>query len=239
MNRLFDIEIDEKPGALAFSTDAFLLFAMLPAAPKKRACELGTGNGAIALLAASRGKFGEIDAVEVQESLAASARKNAERNGLSEKVRIIGSDVKDLPPAMNGRYDTVFFNPPYLKNDSLHVNADETDRACRHEIYGGIDDFCAAAARLLKNGGDAYAVYRPERMADIFCAMRARGIEPKRLITVFPSENDSPCLILVKAKKGAASGLVCDRPLYIYEDKEKKIYKSKFAEIYESGVIGK
>ena len=238
MNKLFDIEIDERPGSLAFSTDAFLLFAMLPQTPKKRACELGTGSGAIALLAASRGKFGSVDAVEIQSVLAESARSNAEKNGLAGKVNVINADIKDLPTSMNGRYDAVFFNPPYLKNDSLNTNSDEADRACRHEIYGGISDFCSAAARLLKNGGDVYTVYRPERTADLLYAMKSRGLEPKRMITVFPSESDKPCLILVKAKKGASSGMIFERPLYIYKDKTNKIYRDDFAEIYESGVIG-
>ncbi len=237
MNRLFDIEIDEKKGALAFSTDAFLLFSMLPKSPRKLACELGTGNGAIALLAVSRGKFGRADAVEIQSELAESARQNAERNGLSDKVSVIESDVSALPSAMNGRYDAVFFNPPYLKNDSKNVNRDEVDRACRREIFGGISAFCISAARLLKNGGDAYIVYRPERTADLICALRAAGLEPKRLVTVFPTATSKPCLILVKAKKGAAGGLVFEPPLYIYKDENKREYTDEFKEIYESGTI--
>ncbi len=236
MNKLFDVSVSEKEGALAFSTDAFLLFAMLPEAKDKTACELGTGNGSVAMLAASRGKFAHVDAVEVQSGLIDSARENVRRNGLSDKVTVIGSDLRDLPSCMNGCYDAVFFNPPYLKNDSKNTNCDETNRACRHEIYGDISDFCKAAARLLKNGGDAYAVYRPERLADLICALRGSGLEPKRMTTVCPTEEDGPSLILMKAKKGARAGLICERPAYIYKTGTRE-YREEFLKIYESGVI--
>ena len=68
--------------------------------------------------------------------------------------------------------------------------------------------------------------------------MRDAKLEPKRLLTVFPTVGSAPCLILIQAKKGASSGLVFDRPLYIYKDENKREYSDVFAKIYESGTIG-
>ena len=103
----------------------------------------------------------------------------------------------------------------------------------RRELNGTIDDFCAAASRLLKFGGLFYVVYRPDRMAELFAALHKANLEPKRMITVYPSAHDKPCLILAEAKKGAKPSLVQAPPLIIYRDKEKQIYTPEMDRVYE------
>ena len=72
--RLFDINdsvrLIQRQGTLAFGTDAYLLSAFLRPMPRARALELGCGNGVISLLAATRGRFSHIDAVEIQPHVA-------------------------------------------------------------------------------------------------------------------------------------------------------------------------
>ena len=105
----------------------------------------------------------------------------------------------------------------------------------RHEVLGGIDDFCAAAGRCLKYGGIFYAVYRPERMAELFRAMQNAGIEPKRLVAVCPDTGRAPSLILVEGKKGAAAGLIFEKPLFLYGDAAHTVYTEETQFIYENG----
>lgn len=76
-----DITLLQNPGSLAFGTDAYLLSAYLRHAPKQTACELGAGSGVVSLLAAARGRFSHITAVEIQEPLASLAAYNVEKNG--------------------------------------------------------------------------------------------------------------------------------------------------------------
>ena len=96
-------------------------------------------------------------------------------------------------------------------------------------------DFCLAAAKNLKHGGLFYAVYRPERMTELFYAMRAAKIEPKRLCTVHPDTNSTPSLILVEGKKGAAPEIKITKPLFMYSDSSHKQYTEDFAYIYDNG----
>ena len=59
MNDIFLTEINEKlkiyqkQDGLTFGTDAYLLYAYMKKRPKAVACDLGSGTGVIALLAAS------------------------------------------------------------------------------------------------------------------------------------------------------------------------------------------
>lgn len=77
----------------------------------------------------------------------------------------------------------------------------------RYETHCTIADVAGAAAWLLNQGGKLYLVYRPERLADLFCAMRAAQIEPKTIHFVSASPEKPPSLVLVSGVKGAAAGL--------------------------------
>ena len=65
------------------------------------------------------------------------------------------------------------------------------------------EDVCKAAAQLLRFGGRLCLCQRPERLADVLCAMRSAGIEPKRLRFVAKHADTEPWLFLVEGKKGA------------------------------------
>ena len=184
------------------------------------------------LLALSKKKCRHVYGIEVQEEIAEVARRNAELNGLENSFTVIGSDLRSIKSSDIGfEVDFVFSNPPYMKADGGKQNVNEQKNISRHEIFGEINDFCACAKRLLKHGGDFYVVYRPDRMADLVCAMRESGIEPKTLCFVYQSVSHQPCLMLISGKKGGKSGMTLLRPLILTENGEqtedvKKIYES-------------
>ena len=78
--------------------------------------------------------------------------------------------------------------------------------------------FLKAASWCLKSGGSFYAVYRPDRLVNLLCAMRNSKIEPKRLRAVVPSVGKRPSLILVEGRKDGKEGLVYENDLIIYRD---------------------
>ena len=78
------------------------------------------------------------------------------------------------------------------------------------ELTCTLDQLCAAAARLVKNGGRFALCHRPERLCDVLCTLRAHGLEPKRLKLVAHSPAHPPALLLVEAVKGGRPGLVVE-----------------------------
>ena len=226
------IELIEREGGQLFGTDAFLLYAFARPMPKKRAVELGAGSGIVSLLCAQKEKFAHIDAVEIQPEMAELARSNAERNGLSEKVSVACADLREW----QGRADAVFCNPPYVKSGAGIHNPDGVKNVSRREIYGGIDDFCACAARTLNHGGYFYCVWRPDRLTDLFDSMRRRGIEPKRLINVYPEPDAPTCLVLVEGRRGGNPGALFIAPPFILNS--GGIPTSECNEVYERGEFG-
>ena len=74
---------------------------------------------------------------------------------------------------------------------------------------------CAAAAYLCRWGGAFALVHRPERLADVFCTLRAHGLEPKRLRLVQHSAERAPSLALIEARRGGRPGLTIGAPLLL------------------------
>ena len=210
------VRLYTSPHGLAWGTDAVLLAAYLK--KSRRACELGTGCGVISLLAAAHGKAEHVTAVEIDPGMAELAARNVVLNGLDGRVDVLCRDLRTLTPDdLGGRVDAVFANPPYIAHPGLE-NTNAAAQAARHEVYGGIGDFCAAAARLLNFRGSFFVVFRPDRLPDLFSALREHRLEPKRMTMVHPDPVSAPNLVLVEARLGAAPRLDTAAPLFFYRD---------------------
>ena len=112
-----------------------------------------------------------------------------------------------------GAADVVAVNPPYLRAGSGRPNSDTDAAIARHELSCTLSDVTAAAKWLLRPGGRFYAIYRPDRLVDLFCAMRESSIEPKELQPVCASASKPPSFVLVSGKKNAATGLILRQPM--------------------------
>jgi tRNA1Val (adenine37-N6)-methyltransferase len=118
--------------------------------------------------------------------------------------------------------DMVFANPPYIKytkdgGSSGKLSALEHLNIARREISCTIHDVMKSAARMLKNGGDFYIVYRPDRFQSLFSAMVAHGITPKKIVFVYASKNSAASLVLAKGRQGAKEGLTVEN-MFIDEE---------------------
>ena len=236
------LKLIQKKDGLTFGTDAYLLAAYMYANCGGTAAELGGGTGIISLLAASRGRFDKIFIAEIQKDYAELIERNIALNGFDGRLEVICKDARELKSTDMGKeVDAVFSNPPYMKTDSGKANENEGKYIARHEVFGGIDDFCAAAYRLLKFGGRFYVVYRPDRLIDLIDALRRNKLEPKKMTFVQGDTKTAPSMVLIEAKKGASPSLTLTKNLIMYKDGSRdmsedaeKIYEScSFAEFFK------
>ena len=232
------LSLIQKKDGLRFSTDAYLLAAFAKPVPRGTMIDLGSGTGVIPLLCLTKDKYSTATAIEIQSEFSSLAERNAELNSLEDRLTSICADVRDI--AMLGlteAADVVTANPPYQKATHGFPSSASIMTAARREENGDIADFCRAASACLKFGGLFYAVYVPDRLADLICALRNASLEPKKLITVYPDAVSKPCLVLIEAKKGAAPSMVQAPPLIIYDstDKsEKRRYSREMQRIYDT-----
>ena len=229
------LSLIQKKEGLTFGTDAYLLAAFMKGEARQRAVELGAGTGVISLLCASRGRFAHIDAFEVQEDFADLAKRNAELNGLLERITVHCADIREINASTLGyEADAVFANPPYMRTDSGKRNLSDYKYIARHEVCGDIADFCAAAGRLLRHGGRFYCVFRPDRLNELFCGMRESRLTPKKMIFVHADAESEPSMALVEAVKGGAEGMRVGPPIFLFEESDGKRSESRQSKrIYE------
>lgn len=226
------LKLIQNTEGLTFGTDALLLAGYINT-KLKRGCELGAGSGIISMLLLTRKKLSSAVALEVQRDYADLTAKNAELNGLSEELISVCTDLRDY--TSDTEFDVVYSNPPYMKADSGKQNESDKKNIARHEIHGGIYDFCTAAKRLLKFGGTFAVVYRPDRLIDLIHSMRNCGVEPKRMTFVHADTDSEPSMVLVEGRKGGKAALLLTKPLIIYKDKSHTEYSEDMSYVMENG----
>ncbi len=216
-----------------FGTDAFLLAYYAGIRSTSVVCDLCTGCGIIPLIFCKNAKPQLIYAVDIQEEAVALLQKTVDENGLQNLVQPITADLRSLSQNVIAyeSVDIVTANPPYMTGGSGFTKESEAQAIARHELMCSIDDVCAAAAKLLKYGGYLKMCHRPERLSDVINAMRSHNIEPKSITFVFNSINDRPWLFLVSGKKGAAPGMIVEKPMILRND--DKSYTEEYSKIYE------
>ncbi|MBQ7379451.1 MAG: methyltransferase [Clostridia bacterium] len=213
------IKLIQRKDGLRYGTDAYLLSAYVRPAASARAVDLGSGTGIIPLLCLTKEKYAKAYAVEVQADFADVIGRNAALNGLEDRLIPICADLRDLKPAdVGGEVNIVTANPPYMKTNAGKRNESDAKYIARHEVMGDVDDFCAAAARLLKHGGSFYVVWRPDRLCELMESLAEYKLEPKRMSFVQSDANAEPSMVLIEAKKGAAHGLRLSPSLILSEN---------------------
>ena len=166
-----------------------------------KVCDLGCGAGALLLLLAARVSPLVLSGVEYCPEDAALAHQNLAENGLEGAVYTgdLRAVCKTLPA---GGFSVAVSNPPYFKAGSGGCGG-----PARMEGDCALEDWCAAAGRLLKNGGRFALVHRPERLCDLFAALRSAGLEPKRLRLLQHGPDCPPSAVLLEAVRQGRPGL--------------------------------
>jgi ribosomal protein L3 glutamine methyltransferase len=84
----------------------------------RRILDLCTGSGCMAIAAAHAFPQAQVDAADISADALAVARINLERHQLTERVRLVQSDLYASLTA--ARYDVIITNPPYVARNELH-----------------------------------------------------------------------------------------------------------------------
>ena len=216
--------------AFPLSTDSVLLAYFAAPVRARRILDLGCGAGALCVLLRASHPGAEIGGVELQSEAAALCRENFKINGLDAGLVVTGDLREHRALWSAGGFDLVVSNPPYFPEKSGAASPDRARSMARSERECTLDELCAASAYLCRNGGAFALVHRPERLSEVFRALSAHGLEPKRLRFVQHKAGSAPSLALVEARRGGRPGLEVERPLILRDEsgeesgEYKKIY---------------
>lgn len=99
--------------------------------------DLCTGSGAIAISIAKNINNADIYAADISEKALDVARKNAERLGVSHRIKFIESNL--FSKLNKIKFDIIVTNPPYIKKEDIQYLSDEVQKEPLLALDGGID----------------------------------------------------------------------------------------------------
>lgn len=225
------MRILQKPSGFRFGTDSVLLADFATIRPRDHVVDLGTGTGVLPLLLAARCHSAVFEAIEIQLDMADMASRSVQMNGLSDRITVHGADLRSAAAILGyGVADLVVCNPPYGKQGGTLLNPDLLRALARHEQECTVAHVATSAGQLLRNGGKLAMVFPASRLLELMDAMRAAGIEPKRVRMIHSHENEAPKLALVEGIRQAKPGLHWMPPLVLfltdgsYSEETRRIY---------------
>lgn len=141
------LELAVDPRVLVPRPETELLVELALELRPERVLDVGTGSGAIALAVADEVPDAEVTATDTSSAALAVARANADRLGLSERVRFVEGTLPDE----DGGFDLVLANLPYVaERDWRSLQPEVTQYEPREALLAGPD------------GLDAYRALIPE-----------------------------------------------------------------------------
>ncbi|MCZ2807821.1 MAG: class I SAM-dependent methyltransferase [Candidatus Bathyarchaeota archaeon] len=177
--------------------DSFLLAEKMTVTEDDAVLDMGTGCGILAVLAAEKAK--NVVAIDINPYAIDCAVKNAEMNGVKEKIEFRHGDLFQ-PIKPNERFSLILFNSPYLPSEP------DEERSWIGKAWAGgsngrkvIDHFVMDAPNFLAAGGRIQLVQSSlsdvNRTIQMFSERSLRAMVVAQVKVAFES------IVLVEAKR--------------------------------------
>lgn len=222
-----------------FGMDSVLLSSMVKSNISSVIVDFCTGSAVIPILLTAKVNCNSILGVELQEEMYDLAKRNVELNELSDKIKLINSDIKEYKKISEyirqninktGNVDVIVCNPPYKEVGTGHVNENTVKYIARHEEKCSLEDIFISSSKLLKTKGRLYLVHKPERLADLICLARKYNLEVKSIKIMQPTIDKRASIVLLEYVKDGKKGL--DISPVIIEFDNTGDYSKQIKEIY-------
>lgn len=159
-----------------------LVAEALAGRPAARILDLGTGTGCILLSLLAEWPGAEGVGTDLSEPALAVARENAGRLGLAARTRLVRADWLD---GVDGRFDLIVSNPPYISAEEHETLAPETrlhePRMALTPGGDGLDAYrriAAGAPQHLAPGGRLLLEIGPTQATAVSDLLAAAGLGP-------------------------------------------------------------
>lgn len=183
--------------------DAVLLAAALNLPAGSHACEFGCGAGAALLCAARLNAGAHFTAIEQDPAMAALAGQNAARNDMTARLDLLTGDALAL--AGSGRFDAVFFNPPFFDDESA-LRAPSQEKRGAWISEAPLADWIGAGLKALREKGQLVLIHRADRLDDILAAFKGRAGDIT-IMPVHPRSEEPAKRVIVRAVKASRAPL--------------------------------
>lgn len=216
--------------------DPVFLAASVPATAGQSVLELGCGAGAAILCLGHRVAGLRLVGVELQDSYARLAARNAQSNGMA--LDVVQADLTALPPELRQQqFDHVIANPPYFR-PGAHTQATDAGRRTALGEDTPLVEWIATAARRLAPRGWLHMIQRTDRLPDMLsaCAGRLGSVE---VLPLAARQGRAPDLVILRARKGGRAAFRLHAPMILHvgdsHDDDRDSYTPQVGHILRGG----
>ena len=199
--------------------EAVLIAAISALARAETVADIGSGVGVAGLCALSRVADTKALLLEADPTLANLARKNAERNGMTERVAVHAVDVAARGAAeqagLIGAADHALANPPFYDPAANRISK---AKAQAHAAPADLlDGWLRFAAAILRPGGSLTLVHRADALRLVLDAIDRRfgGLA---VLPVHPRQHAPATRVIVQGRKGSRAPLAILPGLILHEE---------------------
>lgn len=155
--------------------------------------DLGCGIGSVLLMVAWKLPAARGFGIEAQEISFGLLRRNVDGNGLAERVVVQHGDLRDVTRSWpHERTALVTGTPPYLPPGTASASPDPQRAACRIELRGGVEDYLAAAARVVTDDGVVVVCADGRSPGRVLRGAAAAELVPVRRLDIVPRAGKAP-----------------------------------------------
>lgn len=178
----------------------------LPEGAAPRCLDIGCGIGSVLLMTAWLHPHAVCKGVEAQPTRAAQAERSVRYNGAPSRVHVVCGDLRDPSNTTEGaQYDLITGTPPYFDVKHGAFPGSEESSRCLFEYRGGIEEYCATAARLLKPEGIFVVCESAFGTERGYAAAAAAGLRVLGRVDAIPKDGKPPLFVVFVMCLQAAS----------------------------------
>ena len=193
------VKVTQPVDGYRVGSDAVLLAASI-GTMIGRVLDLGAGVGGVCLCLAQRLVELQVTAVEKNADMAALCNENAIQNGLQNRIRVLTTDIREMPPVLAGSFDHVVSNPPY--HNSHGTRPRNADRALAHM---GEDtdmvDWVKAAVWAAKPRAKITFICRADRVPELISLFQQNGAGEAVLFPLWPRHSSPAGRVIVQVRR--------------------------------------
>lgn len=184
-------------------TDGILLGAWSNTADKRRALDIGTGTGLIALMLAQKARDIQITALEIDQNALSQAQVNIANSPWANQIELIDGDVTEWSQQTDHIFDLIISNPPFF-SDALK-GPDQQRNLARHNEHLTFEQLLTSAKQVSAIEG-VFDVILPMSERDHFLvACDKTGWHEQKLLLVSHNNKKAPIRFLSRLNHSSGS----------------------------------
>lgn len=211
--------------AMKVGTDGVLLGAWASVFSARKALDIGTGTGLVALMLAQRNPELYVTAIDIDTNAIKQAEENVNNSPFPDRIVCENISLAEYVSSTSGKFDLIVSNPPYF---SASLKSPDFRRStARHTDTLSVGELMISVSELLSETGRFFMIYPHERKNELIDLASKNGLYVDRLTNVYPTSKSPPKRILAGLSK--IEGILEETNLVI--EKERHIYSPEFYDL--------